>query len=87
MLKFGGICIEKLNFQSTKKSINIIQFDIYRVLVLNRYLIAKKSFKYFISYVSHSDDIMTSLSNILLILKGSLKSLEKIIYLRKYYKT
>ena len=51
MLKFGG----KLNFQSTKKSINIIQFDIYRVLVLNRYLIAKKSFKYFISYVSHSE--------------------------------
>lgn len=42
MLKFGGICIEKRNFQSTKKSINIIEVDIYGALALNRYPIGKK---------------------------------------------
>lgn len=35
MLRFGDICIEKRNFQSTKKLISIIQVDIYGALVLN----------------------------------------------------
>ena len=83
MLKFGSISIEKHNFQSTKKLIDI-KVGIDRV-ISNKYQTVKICFKYFIRYMNNSDDIITSLSIILPILKRSLKSLEKIIHLKKYY--
>lgn len=85
MLKFGSISIEliSINFQSTKKLIDI-KVDIDCV-ISNKYQTVKKCFKYFIRYMNNSDDIVTSLSIILHILKRSLKSLEKTIHLKKYY--
>lgn len=83
MLKFGSISIEKHNFQSTKKLIDI-KVGIDRV-ISNKYQTVKICFKYFIRYMNNSDDTITSLSIILPILKRSLKSLEKIIHLKKYY--